>query len=86
MDMWRPYFDSTKKYFKNAKIVIDIFHFIRQAVQAIENIRKRIQKQLSKNSRIFFKHSKKLLMKNPKKLTLEEIDELYAMVAHSEDL
>ena len=30
MDMWQPYKDIAETYFKNATIIIDKFHFIRQ--------------------------------------------------------
>ena len=32
MDMWRPYKDIAETYFKNATIVIDKYHFIRQVI------------------------------------------------------
>ncbi|WP_040683701.1 ISL3 family transposase, partial [Thermobrachium celere] len=43
-DMWQPYIDLAKTYFKNAIIVIDKFHYIRHAMWAVEAVRKRIQK------------------------------------------
>ena len=61
MDMWRPYYDLAKHHFKNATIIIDRYHFIRQVTWALENIRKRVQRYLCKEERIFFKRSKKLL-------------------------
>ena len=86
MDMWRPYYDLARMHFKNATIIIDRYHFIRQVTWAMENIRKRVQRHLDKDSRIFFKQSKKILLKAYDKLTLQEKDSLYLMFAHSEEL
>lgn len=43
-DMWKPYTELAKTFFPNATIVIDKYHFIRQTTWAIENVRKRLQK------------------------------------------
>ncbi|QSX07042.1 transposase [Sedimentibacter sp. zth1] len=40
------YTELAKSLFPNAKIVIDKYHFIRQITWAIENVRKRLQKQM----------------------------------------
>jgi len=45
-DMYRPFVDIAKTYFKNAKVVIDKYHFIRYNNWAIENVRKRVQKNM----------------------------------------
>ena len=41
MDVWKPYAELAKKHFKNAIIIIDRYHFVRQVTWAIENIRKK---------------------------------------------
>ena len=43
-DMNKTFIDMAKVYFPNAKIVIDMYNFIRQVYQVLENVRKRIQK------------------------------------------
>lgn len=86
MDMWKPYADLAERYFKNAIIIIDRYHFVRQVTWAIENIRKRIQKHLTKENRLFFKHSKKLLSMPKEKLSLQEQELLYVMFGFSEEL
>jgi len=86
MDMWKPYYDLAKQHFKNATIIIDRYHFVRQVVWAVENVRKRVQRKLSKEDRKFFKHSKKLLLKSKANLTIDELDNLYVMFTYSEDL
>lgn len=62
-DMWKPYSDTASVYFKNAKQVVDKYHWIRQVIWAFERVRKDTQKQFQKDYRIYFKHSKTLLAK-----------------------
>jgi len=61
IDMWKPYKDIVKTYFKNALVVVDRFHFIRQVFWAFDKIRREEQKRFSKQRRRYFKRSKKLL-------------------------
>ncbi|QCX34048.1 transposase [Caloramator sp. E03] len=63
-DMWQPYIDLDKTYFKNAIIVIDKFHYIRHAMWAVEAVRKHIQKELSVKLRKYFKKAKNLFLKD----------------------
>ena len=46
MDMNKVYRELAKDYFPQATIVIDKFHVVRYVTWALENVRKRIQKQL----------------------------------------
>ncbi len=62
-DMWRTYYDTSGIWFKNATRVVDKFHWIRQVMWALENVRKEEQKKFSKTHRRYFKHSKGLLLK-----------------------
>ena len=50
-------------YLKNAKQVVDKYHWIRQVIWTFERVRKDTQKQFQKDFRIYFKHSKSLLAK-----------------------
>lgn len=86
MDMWRPYKDIAETYFKNATIVIDKFHFIRQVLWAFERIRKNEQKKFAKNRRRYFKKSRSLLLKRRQYLTSEEVDQVNIMLTTSENL
>lgn len=79
IDMWRPYYSLMKDLFPNATIIIDRFHYVRQCTWALEKVRKRIQKQLSKEDRLYFKHSKKVLLKKSEKLSFEETLQLRKM-------
>ena len=46
MDMNRVYLEIARTYFPNATIVVDKFHVVRYVTWALENVRKRIQKQM----------------------------------------
>jgi transposase len=85
-DMYKPYKKLCETYFKNATLITDKYHWIRQSIWALENVRKRIQKQLGKEKRIYFKHSRSLLTKPFSKLNDEEKQELLIMLDISADL
>ena len=85
-DMYVPYAEIAKTYFPNATYVIDKYHWVRQAIWAFEAVRKDVQKKFSKSHRIYFKHSRKLLLKREKKLTREELNQVYVMLGTSADL
>jgi len=75
-----------KTCFPNAKIVADRYHVVRQVYWAMENVRKREQKRLSDRFRIYFKHARSLMYKNPRKLTDEDKDRLALMFEISPQL
>ena len=85
-DMWKPYSDIASVYFKNAKQVVDKYHWIRQIFWAFERVRKDIQKTLSKEYRIYFKRSKRLLKKRFDKLKEEQKQEVNVMLSLSSTL
>ena len=62
--------------FPQATIVIDRYHVTRQAIWALERVRKEEQKHLSSDWRRFCKHSKALLNKPPNKLKENEREKL----------
>ena len=75
-----PHFREVGKIcFKNAVIVADRYHVIRQAYWAMERVRKNEQNKLSAGFRQFFKKSRYLLMKPMENLTDEEADKLALM-------
>ena len=79
IDMWRPYYTLMKDLFPDATIVIDRFHYVRQCTWALENVRKRIQKNVSTKDRKWFKRSKKILLKKSEKISFEETIQLRKM-------
>ena len=75
-----PHFRQIGKVcFKNAVIVADRYHVIRQVYWAIENVRKNERKKLSARFRKYFKKFNSLLMKPIEILTEGEADQLALM-------
>ncbi len=72
IDMWRSYYCVLRKIFPNAVILIDRFHMVRQVMWSLENVRKRVQKEMPKSLRIYFKHSRKVLLKHASKLIVND--------------
>ena len=62
MDMNYVYRDIAETYFPNANIVIDRFHVVRYITWALENVRKRIQKDMHPSKRKYFKRSRRILL------------------------
>ena len=85
-DMWEPYRDISTVFFKNATQIVDKYHYIRQIMWALEDTRKKVQKQFSKSHRIYFKRSKSLLTKRYEKLTDEQKTQVRIMLDVSADL
>lgn len=85
-DMNRVYKDLAVQYFPNATIVIDKFHVVRYATWALENVRKRVQKQMLPSKRKYFKRSRRLLLSHKEKLNEESLLALEVMLAQSNDL
>lgn len=87
MDLWKPYKNVAEQYFPNAKIIADRFHYSRYIVQALDNVRKKVQSRLPAEERKYFKHSRKLLLSRKSKLKEQQLDELNIMlINYSEEL
>ena len=69
--------------FPNATIVIDRYHVTRQAIWAMERVRKAEQKALSADWRRYCKHSRLLLSKPPEKLKDEDRETLRVILGLS---
>ncbi len=86
MDMNYVYRDIAETYFPNATIVIDKFHVVRYVTWALENVRKRIQKDMHPSRRKYFKRSRRILLSHYDKLSNENKDALEVMLSISSDL
>ena len=86
MDMNQVYRDLARTYLPNATIVIDRFHVVRYVTWALENVRKRIQKDMHKEKRRYFKRSRRLLLSSREKLKEEQMEALEVMLQQSSDL
>lgn len=72
-DMWRPFKRSFSQYLPNARLVIDKFHVVKMASEALEEERKKYQATLSKDERIQVKKSIRwLTLKRPGNLSTTE--------------
>ncbi len=82
-DMWRPFKDSFGPYLPNAQLVIDKFHVVRMASDALEVERKKHQATLDRNERLKVKKSIRwLTLKRPASLSEAERHALEAMREH----
>ena len=86
MDMNQVYRDLARTYLPNATIVIDRFHVVRYVTWALENVRKRIQKDMQKDKRRYFKKSRWLLLTSREKLKEDQVNALEIMLRQSPDL
>lgn len=87
-DLWETYKDIAFTYFRKAKIVADHFHFARYVCNAVNDIRIAVQKNLPKDEKKYFKHSRKLLLSRQVNLKTDvQKDELsHILINYSEDL
>ena len=51
MDMWKPYKDAVNTILPHAKVVVDKFHVVRMANQALDNVRKSLKAHMSQKER-----------------------------------
>ena len=75
--MWRPFKESYGPYLPNARLVIDKFHVVRMASDALEDERKKHQAALDRNERLKVKKSIRwLTLKRPSSLSPSEQEAL----------
>ncbi|MFO6224858.1 transposase, partial [Pseudomonas aeruginosa] len=63
MAMWKPYRRAFQTVLPQARIVVDKFHVVRMANEALEKIRKGLRKELKPNQRRTLKGDRKILLK-----------------------
>ncbi|MFM9281190.1 ISL3 family transposase [Paenibacillus jiagnxiensis] len=74
MDMWQPYKDAVRSVLPKALIIVDKFHVVRMANQALETIRKQHREGLSPKERRGLMHDRFILLKRHNELT--EMDKI----------
>ena len=72
MDMTGGYRKLMHELFPQAKIIVDKYHYVRQITYALERVRVEEQKKYSEQWRRYFKRSKYVLLKDTRKLTMED--------------
>ena len=85
-DMFREYDRIGRDVFHNAVRVADPFHYVRQMIWALENIRKREQKRLGPSRQKYFKRSKALLIKRFAELNADNQQAVLRILELSSDL
>ncbi|CAH1199246.1 ISL3 family transposase [Paenibacillus sp. JJ-223] len=69
MNMWQPYKDAVRAILPKALVIVDKFHVVRLANQALETIRKQILEGLSPKARRKLMHDRFILLKRHIELT-----------------
>lgn len=69
MDMWRPYRDAVEVVIPDAQIVIDKFHVVRMANDALERVRKSLREQLTPKQRRGLMNDRFVFLKRERDLT-----------------
>lgn len=72
MDMWKPYRDAVETVIPDAQIVIDKFHVVRMANDALEKVRKSLREQLTTKQRRGLMNDRFVLLKRERDLTDQE--------------
>lgn len=72
MDMWRPYKDAVETVIPHAQIVIDKFHVVRMANEALERVRKALREQLTPKQRRGLMNDRFVLLKRERDLNDKE--------------
>ena len=68
MDMWAPYRDACKAVIPQAEIVVDKFHVLKMANEALERVRKSLRESLTPKQRRGLMHDRFVLLKREREL------------------
>lgn len=68
MDMWQPYRDACAAVIPHAQIIIDKFHVLKMANEALEKVRKNLREQLTPKRRRGLMHDRFVLLKRERDL------------------
>ena len=72
MDMWNPYREAVQQIMPHAVIVVDKFHIVRMANQALDDVRKNFRKQLTDKRRRQLKSDRYILLRRRTELTEQQ--------------
>jgi transposase len=72
MDMWRPYKNAVNAVLPQATIVIDKFHVVKMANEALEKVRKTMRQELTLKQKRGLMHDRFVLLKREATLSDEE--------------
>lgn len=86
MDMWQPYRDAVRLVLPQALVVVDKFHVVRMANQALDTVRKSIREDLTPKERRTLMHDRFVLLKRRKDLDVREKLILASWTGNMKDL
>ncbi|MET3109608.1 transposase, partial [Oxalobacteraceae bacterium GrIS 1.18] len=86
MDMWAPYRDAVNLVIPKAIVVIDKFHVVRMASDAMEKVRKSLRESLTAKQRRGLMHDRFVLLKRESQLTDQEALKLSGWVKNYPEL
>lgn len=69
MDMWKPYKDAANVILPHAQVVVDKFHIVRMATQALESVRRGLRDEMTTTKRREVMRSRFLALKRKRDLT-----------------
>ncbi len=72
MDMWQPYRDACQTVIPQAQVVIDKFHVLKMANEALEKVRKSLRESLTPKQRRGLMHDRFVLLKREHDLSDKE--------------
>lgn len=70
MDMWKPYKDAVDVVIPHADIIVDKFHVVRMANEALDRVRKDLRSSLTSKERRTLKDDRFILLKRHSKLDI----------------
>ena len=73
--MWKPYKDAVNTILPHAKVVVDKFHVVRMANQALDNVRKSLKAHMSQKERRTLMRERFILLKRKH----VHLDRVYAL-------
>lgn len=73
MDMWRPYRDAAAAEMPQAMVVVDKFHVVRMANEALDKVRKELRERLSAKRRRQLKKDRFILLRRKHDLDDEDL-------------
>ena len=71
MDMWKPFFNSTRQHAPKARIVYDKFHVLRHLSEALDAVRRSEYKRVNDKERRFIKGQRYTLLSHKSNLDLD---------------
>ena len=80
MDMWNPYRDAAQSVLPGRQIIVDKFHVVRMANQALETVRKSLRSKLTDRQLRTLVHDRLILLKRKRDLKMDEIIKLESWI------